>query len=131
MIARRLALLTILTVCGASCLVFAIIRYLLYKGATMTRKTWDFIDVCLPTLRGWIELLTVLLICMLGFASMQLLMHHVTRPPCGPGQSTDHCAPQAHPQTEMRWDQGYLHELSNRPCAAVYDAPEGKLRECL
>lgn len=130
MVARRLALLAILTVCGVSCLAFAIIRYLLYKGATMTRKTWDFIDVCLPTLRGWIELLTVLLICILGFASMQLLMHHVTRPPCGSGQPTDHCAPQPHPR-QQSWDQENLHELSNRPCPAVYDAPNGNLRECL
>lgn len=78
MIARRLALLAILAVCGVSCLVFAITRYLLYKGVTMIRKSWNFIDVCLPYLRGWIELLTALLICILGFASMQLLMHHVT-----------------------------------------------------
>ena len=129
MIARRLALLAILTVCGASCLAFAIIRYLLYKGINMARKIWDF-DVCTPYLRGWIELLTALIICILGFASVQLLMHHVTRPPCGSGQSTDHCAPQPHPR-QQSWDQENLHQLSVRPCAAVYDAPEGKLQECL
>ena len=127
---RRLALLTILTVCGVSCPAFAIIRYRLYKGVNMARKTWDFLDLGQgPTIRAWAELLVAVLILVFGFASAQIILHHAI--PCGPGQPTDHCAPQPHPQAEMRWDQSYLHEFSRRPCSAVYDAPNGDLRQCL
>ena len=97
----------------------------------MTRKTWNFLELGAAP-RMWAEVLIILFILSVGFFSMQVLLAYVAPlPPCGPGAPTDHCAPQSHPATEMRWDQGYLNEYSRMPCPAVYDAPNGNLRECL
>lgn len=74
----------------------------------------------------------VLFIIFIGFASGLVILHHLVPPPCGTDEPTDHCAPQPHPDSEMRWDQGYLNQFNaRRPCPAVYDAPNGELRECL
>ena len=81
------------------------------------------------------EWVGVLAILATGFFSGLFILDHLfpTRlPPCGTGMPTDHCQPQPHPQSEMRWDQGYLHDFNaRRPCPAVYDAPNGELRYCL
>ena len=84
--------------------------------------------------RVWAEWLVIAFILSVGFFSMQAILNATQPrelPPCGTGQPTDHCAPQPHPSSEMRWDQGYLNQFTRRPCPAVYDAPNGELRECL
>ena len=77
------------------------------------------------------EFLLILFIFSVGFFSVQVILTRMFPAPCGPDQPTDHCAPQRHPESEMRWDQGYLNSQSRKPCPAVYDAPNGDLRECL
>jgi hypothetical protein len=93
------------------------------------RKTWDFFELG-QTSRRWAEVLVILFILSVGFFSIQLLLNRAELPPCGTGQSTDHCAPQPHPASEMRWDQTFFTQFGS-PCPAVYDAPNGKLRECM
>lgn len=97
----------------------------------MTRKSWNFLELGQAP-RMWAEVLVILFILSVGFFSMQLLLNLATPiPPCGTDQPTDHCIPQHHPESEMRWDQGYLNSQPRKPCPAVYDAPNGDLRECL
>lgn len=95
------------------------------------RETWKFLDARVSE-RVWVEWTVIAIILLTGFFSGLLIWNHMTPdelPPCGVGQPTDHCVPQRHPENE-RWDQGYFTKFGTA-CPAVYDAPNGELRECL
>jgi hypothetical protein len=98
----------------------------------MSRHIRNLLELGHPY-RVWAEWLVIAFVLSVGFFSVQALLWYTMPdpiPPCGTGQPTDHCAPQPHPSSEMRWDQGYLNQF-RAPCPAVYDAPNGNLRECL